>query len=192
MWIHSNYSIGVNMSSEQFQSHYKNILYENGKIKYTNPKQFFEKDRFWCCVFAFSGHDSEQCPVCQTFKDLYSKIPKKQLPNKVFGATEKNTSAFDMQDVAYIFFAERGNTVEPYNLLCRLKDTRYAFITASTVKTNRMGFEKWYGYSYVDNDLDHMIRYGLTQEIRDKYRLLYDTSKPSHSFQKLNKKLTFA
>ena len=167
------------------------MLYENNKLKYTSPKQFFEKDRFWCCVFAFSGHNSNECPVCQTFKDLYCKIPQRQLPSKVLGTTENNTSAFDMQDVAYILFAERGNTMEPYNILCRLKDTRYAFVTASTVKTNRIGFEKWYGYSYIDNDLEHMIRFGLTQEIRDRYKLSYDPNKIGHYFQKSIKQLTF-
>ena len=165
-------------------------LDEANPRNYINPQQYFEKDRFWCCVFAFSGHDSENCSVCQTFKGLYSKIPKKQLPNNVLGSKLKDFSAFDMNDVAYIFFAERGNTIDPYAIFCRLKDGRYAFITASTVKSDKTGLEKWYGYSYVDDDMEHMIRFGLTEHLRDKHNFSYDTRKTGHSFEKIVKEFS--
>jgi hypothetical protein len=160
------------------------------KHDYSNPQQFFDKDRFWCCTFSFSGHDSEHCSVCQTFNNLYSKMPNKQLPNKTLGSKVTNLSGFDMHDVAYIFFAERGNTVEPYNIFCRLKDGRYAFVTATTVKSDKTGLELWYGYSYVDDDMEHMIRFGLTENLREKYSFSYNSRVTGHSFEKIVKEFT--
>lgn len=180
------------MPSEQLQQSTKHNAIKNNDLSMyqINPQQYFEKDRFWCVVFAFSGHDSDECPTCKTFKDLYSKMPKKQMPNNVLGSTVKNLLAFDMNDVAYIFFAERGTITEPYNLFCRLKDGRYSFITATTFKSDKTGLERWYGYSYVDDDMEHMIRFGLTEELREKHNFSYDTKKTGHSFEKIVKEFS--
>lgn len=179
------------MHSEQSTVKGKDVVSNSNSSRgFINPQQYFENDRFWCMAFAFAGHDSDECPTCKTFKGLYSKMPKKQYPNKVLGSKEKNMLPFDTHDVAYIFFAERGNINEPYNILCRLKDGRYAFVTATTFTSDKTGFERWYGYSYVDDDLEHMIRFGLTEELREKHNFSYDTKKTGHSFEKIVKEFT--
>jgi hypothetical protein len=168
----------------------QNKFIETNVTEYINPQQYFEKDRFWCCVFAFSGHHSESCATCKTFTDLYLKIPDRQLPNNVLGSKIDNFDPFDMNDVAYIFFAERGSTSEPYNIFCRLKDGRYAFVTATTVKSDRTGVEKWIGYSYIDDNMENMIRFGLTEQLREKHNFFYNKKNPGHSFEKIIKEFS--
>lgn len=119
------------------------------------------KSSDWQCAFEYAGPGDEDAEGYRPNLGSPSVSP-------ILG-WEGDASGFTREDVAEILAIDDGcNDEESWVGLFRLKDGRYAFLSASC------DFTGWDcqagGHAFVGGDLESMVRYGLGAEDRERLK----------------------
>jgi len=154
-------------------------IQENDKLlMFKNPQKYYSQSKLWDWMFG----------ACQK--------PIATLASKV------SLTPFDIDDVAYVLFSDIKfcdpgrrilrmyrpfGDIDKASTFFRLTDGRFCFLAADQISNS---IYKDLRSCLVSDTLDNIVRFGLTEELRQKYNFQYDTDKSGFSFEKIEKELT--